>query len=278
MHYAKDVREISLDAKFLTTQTVGNILAERPSNSLGTQFVIGSVSIQNRTSATAVVGVGGRLPISMWEAGQWDESDYAAGTVATDDTTDAQDAGVGDFVIDVVGTNSDGFYIASSVPFNIVSLVLSQASSANAVYAAYYSKTTTATGFGNNYTTFTNTLVAPSFGTGEQLLWWNIPTDWVPTDSGTVIVNRHGLGIPVDKYVIVVKSTTAPDSTAGLASLIMLGRMYYSTAVVATDKTFLRTEDEGEFPILPQCDALCVAISNIAALQSRATVTFRMKG
>jgi len=279
MMYLKTPAEIALAAKFMTTQDDGNILAERPSNSFLTQFVLGSASIQNRSGSAAIVGIGGRLPIGMWEAGQWDDSDYAAGTVFTDDTTDAQDAGTGDFVMDVVGTNNDGFAIASAVPFNIVSVIVSQASSASTAWSASYSKATEGTGFSSNYTTLSNMLVAPSFGsTGEQLLWFNCPQDWVKTSSTTTVANRHGAGIPDDKYVLVIKSTTAPNSTAGLATLLVLGRMYYPTEAVADNATFLRTEDEGEFPILPQCDALCAAISDISTLGSRATATYRVKG
>lgn len=282
----KEPVEIMPLAKFMTSQTVGNILATRPQilkpngdtvDGVVTQFVIGSASLHNRSGASSINGIGGRIPIDLWEAGQWDDSEYAAGTVFADDTTDAQDAGTSDFTLDTVSTNNDGFLLACDIPFNIISVMVGTASVSNTAWKLYYSKATAGTGFSNNYTEIKNALVKPSFGsTGEQLIWFQPPQDWVKATSGTAIQDRHGATVP-EKFLLLIKSTSAPDTTAGLASLFILGRMYYSTAGVADKATFLRTEEESEMPIAPQLDALVCATSIISTEGSRATVTFRMK-
>ena len=264
MYYPKDVRDIALTAKFMTTQSAGNILSTVPPNSLSTQFAVGSVSIQNRSGNAAVVGIGGRLPISLWRAGQWDES----ATTYADDTTDAQDAGANDFALTTT-TNNDGCVILCRVPFNIISIVVGTSSGGTPAYDLAYSQS-------GGWATISNALVAPAFAsTGEQLVWFNVPNDWIVAN-----VTDHGTGIPVDGsgwYGLRIRATTAP-TTAPLATLLIVGRMYYATEAVADNATYLRAEDEGEFPILPQCDALCAAISDATGGQSRATATFRLKG
>ena len=272
--YAMDTSEISMPAKFMTTQNEGNRLKLFPSNTYFTKFCVESAEVHNRSGVSATCGFGGVLPLALWGAGQWDESDYVAGTVMDEDTTDAQDDGTNDFVLDVVGTNNDGFVIYSDVPFNIVSVIVGQASSAATVWAAYYSKPSTSTGFSSNYGTFSNMLVAPSFGTtGEKLIWFTPPSDWVKTSSTTAVVNRHGLGIPADKYVLVVKSTTAPNSTAGLASKIVVGRMVYSTEAIP-DNGVLSIVAPFELP--SYLESMAAAISDVTAVNSRATATYRL--
>lgn len=267
MTYLKTPVEAALVAKFMTTQSVGNLLATRPSNSFSTQFVLGSASVQNRSSNAAVVGVGGRMPVDLWEAGQWVD----ATTTYTADTTDAQDAGASDFALETL-TNNDGHIYLCQLPFNIISVIVGTASAGAtpAVYEVSYSLA------GGTWSTLSNLLVAPLFtSTGEQLLWFTPPANWAVTEAG------HGTGITTDRYGLRVRATTAPAGAglvAGLASLIVLGRMYYSTEAVADNATYLRTEDEAEFPIAPQLDGLCMAISDLTAVQSRATVTYRMKG
>lgn len=277
MNYTYDHAEIALPAKFMTSQAlgIGNILAALPANILSRQFAIRQADIQNRSGGVAAIGIGGVLPQSLWMAGQWDESEYAAGAPYTDDTTDAQDDGAGDFVLDVVGTNNDGFVLACDQPFNIASFILSQASASGTAWKVYYSKASTGTGFAANYTEITN-LLAVGFGTtGEMLLWFNKPQPWVPVQSATAIVNRHGAGMPTGKYIIIVKSTTAPATTAGLASTITLGHMIHSREAVADNGVF--TLDVGEVVLPPYLESLACAISSVSALQSRASVLYRLR-
>ncbi len=274
--YAYQPESKSWASKFLASQSNALVLATRPSNSQGTRFVIGEFSVHNRSGGAAVVGIGGRLPVSLWSFGFWDDSEYAAGTVYANDTTDAQDADTGDVNLDTVGTNNDGFVIGCDVPFNIASLHISQASANGTIWAAYYSIASAGTGFGSNFTQLSNLYVAPSFGsTGEQLLWFEPPVDWHKVGTSTAIVNRHGLTVP-SQYLLVVKATTAPDTTRGQMSLAVLGRMFGSTENVA-DNGILNNIGGKEIYLPPQCDAICAAIST-ANSQNRADVKWCYAG
>lgn len=276
--FTYDLIERSLPAKFMTTQSTGNILVPFPTNTRNANFCIQNIDINNRSSAVATVGFGGVLPIALWTAGRWDDSEYAAGTVGIDDTADAQSSTANDFAMDTVSVNNDGFYIASSVPFNVASIHVGQASAASTAWALYYSKPTAGTGFSSNYGTISNALVAPSFGsTGERLLWFNHPSDWIKTSSTTAIINRHGLGIPADNYVVLVKSTTAPNSTAGLASLIVVGQMFYGSENIADNNSFTRSFAPGEAQMFGYLESVAVAISDVTNLGSRATVQYRLR-
>lgn len=262
--------------KFLTSQSDSQVLATRPSNSKGGRFVIGDFNIHNRSGGVAMVGIGGRLPVSLWSLGFWTDANYAAGTVYASDTTDAQSAATGDVNLDTVSTNNDGFIIGCDVPFNIASLQISQASTAGTAWKLYYSIATAGAAFANNYTEITNAYVAPSFGaTGEQLIWFEPPTDWVKASAATAIINLHGLTVP-SQYLLLVKSTTAPNSARGVASLATLGRMMLTTEAVA-DNGVLTQLSGIQLSLPPQCDAICAAIS-VANSQNRASLSYRYSG
>lgn len=270
--------------KFLQSHADTQVLATRPSNSQGTHFVLSEFSVHNRSGGDAIVGIGGRVASSLWRFYTWTDANYAAGTVLTDDTTDAQDSDTGDVNLDTVSTNNDGFAIGCDMPFSLASLMISQASSAGTAWKVYYSIASSGTGFSSNFTEITNLYVAPSFGTtGEQLIWFEPPTDWYQVKSNTAIVNRHGrsdktvLGYTApSQYMLIVKSTTAPNSTRGQMTLATLGRMFFSTAGV-TDTGILTNIGGSELHLPAGCDAIAAAIS-VAAQQSRVDIKYRYAG
>lgn len=270
--------------KFLNSHSDLLTLATRPSESRGTHFVLGEFNIHNRAGEAAVVGIGGRIQASLWTFKTWTEANYAAGSVYTDDTADAQSSTSGDVNLDTVGTNNDGFAIGCDVPFNIASLVISQASSAATVWEVYYSKASTGTGFSSNFQQLTNLLVQPDFSaTGEQLIWFDAPADWHRVLPATAIVNRHGrsnlqvLGHTApSQYLLVVKSATAPDTTRGQMTIATLGRIMMAKANVS-DNAILNNIGGVELHLPPACDAICAAIS-VANNQNRATVSYRYSG
>lgn len=284
MEYVYEPVSQAWPTMFLQSHADTQVLATRPSNSQGTHFVLSEFSVHNRSGSDATVGIGGRIASSLWRFYTWDDSEYAAGTVLTDDTTDAQDSGTGDVNLDTVSTNNDGLAIGCNMPFNIASLMISQASTANTVWKVYYSIASAGTGFSNNFTEITNLYVAPSFGTtGEQLIWFEPPTDWYAVKSDTAIVNRHGrsdqtvLGYTAPRqYMLVVKSTTAPDTARGQMTIATLGRMFFSTAAVATDG-ILTNIGGSELHLPAGCDAVAAAIS-VAAQQSRVDIKYRYAG
>lgn len=247
--------------KFLTSQADNLSLAVRDPIGLATNFVIAEASIQNRSGSTVVAGIGGRYPIALWKAGQW----VNATTTYTDDTTDAQSAAANDVALTTLTVNN-GIIILCQVPFNIVSVVVGTAATGDAVYDLAYSKA------GGTWTTLTNPYVAPSFAaTGEQLIWFEEPTDWAVTEAG------HATGITTGYYGIRVRATTAPTVTAALGDLMTVGKMFFSTESV-TDNIILGIDNNiGELYLPPQCDAICAAIS-AANVQNRVTLKYRMAG
>ena len=284
MEYVYEPVSQAWPTKFLQSHANAQVLATRPPNSHGTHFVLSEFSVHNRSGGSAIVGIGGRIAASLWRFYTWDESEYAAGTVLTDDTTDAQDSGTGDVNLDTVSTNNDGFVIGCDMPFSIASFMISQASTASTAWQVYYSKASAGTGFPNNFTEITNLYVAPSFdSTGEQLIWFEPPTDWDQVKSDTAIVNRHGrsdrtvLGhVAPPQYLLVVKSSTAPNSTQGQMTLATLGRMLFTTVGVA-DGGILTNIGGVEKPLPAGCDAIAAAIS-VASQQSRVDVSYRYSG
>lgn len=247
-------------SKFLASQSDSLVLATRPQNSYGSRFVIGEFNIHNRSGGAAVVGVGGRLPQNLWTAGQI----VAAGTY-TDDTTDAQDADANDFALTTL-TQNDGFGVFGLVPFSIVSLIVGTAAAGGSpAWDLAYTKA------GGSWGTITNAYVSPLFTSiGEQLIWFEPPTDWAPAEAG------HGTGVPVGSYGIRCRATTAPNATAGLATNIVVGRMMLTTEGVA-DNAVLNNIGGAEIPLPPQFDAICAAIST-ADPQNRASVSWRYAG
>lgn len=284
MQFAYETVSRSWASKFLTTLDDSQVLVTRPSQSRGSRFCIGEYSVHNRSGGEATVGIGGRIPPSLWSCGFWDESEYAAGSVNIDETADAQSTATGDVNLDTVATNSDGFVIGCDIPFNLVSLNVSQASSASTVWQMYYSVASAGTGFSSNFTELTNAYVAPSFGTtGERIIWFEAPNNWHRVLPATSIINVHGrrdtqvLGYTApSQYLLVVKSTTAPDTTRGVMSFANLGRIFMSMEGVPDDGV-LTNIGNIELQLPPQCDAICAAIS-VANVQNRCDVKWRYSG
>jgi hypothetical protein len=276
----------SWPSKFLSSDSDLITMGIRPRHSYGTHFVLGEWSVHNRSASTVTAGVGGRIQSDLWRFYFWDDSEYAAGTVLTDDTTDAQDSGAGDVNLDTVGTNDDGFAIGCDAPFNIASLNVSQISDASTVWKVYYSIASAGTGFSSNFTEITNLHVAPSFGTGktgEQLIWFDAPPDWHAVEPATAIINRHGrsnlqvLGYTAPRqYMLVVKSTTAPDATRGQITQAMLGHMVMSTENLQDNQTLTNIGGQ-EIHLPASCDAVCAAIS-ASNVQNRVDMKWRYSG
>ena len=182
--------------------------------------------LHNRSGGVAFVGVGFRLHIRFWQAGQWDNSET---TAYIDDTTDAQDVGANDFALETAATANDGFVIASRVPFGWVSINVGTAGVDGAGAtdrAVRYSNwagtgwTTLATNsaYTDNFTS-TNTVWAA----GENVFVWRPPVNW-----GKVVSLN---GVPAGMYAINVQSTTAPDTTAALVTAIEVGTLIPVEAV-----------------------------------------------
>jgi hypothetical protein len=250
--------------KFLSSYTA-SVLGSRVTGSYANQFAAKKMRMENRSGSAAVIGWGGRLPndSTLWKAGQWVD----ASTTFVDDTTDAQDTGTGDFALTTT-TNDDGFIVLCQIPFNILSILLSQVTTGAPVYEVSYSIA------GGTWTALTlaNLLVAPDFATttGEKVIWWEKPGDWAVTEAG------HGTDIPTGYYGLLVKATTAP-SQAALATQMVPGVIVDSAKNVASNGYIEWDYSPGEKEIPPQCDALACAFS-VAADQNYVSGQWRLKG
>src|SRR5574343_520746 len=284
MQFAYETVSKAWGTKFLDSNSDLITLATKPQHSYGTRFVVKEFSLHNRSGSAAVLGIGGRMQSSAWTFSVWDDSEYAAASVLIDDTADAQNSTTGDVNLDTVGTANDGFAIGCDVPFNMVALMISQASTAGTAWAAYYSKVSSGTGFSNNYTQITKFYVAPDVSsTGEQLIWFDAPADWHRVLPATAIVNRHGrsnlqvLGYTAPpQYRLVVKSTTAPNATRGLLTLANLGHVVMSTVNIL-DGDILTNIGGADIYLPPVCDAICAATS-VADEQNRVDIKWRYSG
>src|SRR5688572_2923862 len=166
---------------------------------------LGWAQIQFRGTGTPEVGIGGRLHRHFWKAYSFDGE-----AELTDVTVEAQDVEVEDLPLEVQSDDDSGFLVASPYQFNCLDLKVTVASDGgSAVRVLQYSAP-------DGWVTIANPLVAPpsagNYATGETLIWWTIPQDWVP-----MVAADHGTGVPEGWYGIRVVATTAPSTTAGVA-------------------------------------------------------------
>lgn len=194
---------------------------------------LGYFSIQNRSGAAAVVGLGVRIPNRLWVAGQWVD----ATNTFTDDTADAQNTTTNDFPLETT-TTSDGYVIASPVKFNAVTINVTTASvdAGTVARAVRYSNTA-----GTGWTNFPANAIwvqdgaALNYVAGENLVVFEPQTDWGRVTAISTI--------PTGWYAINVRSTDEPATTAGLAKAIEVCRLYFLKEAVADNGT--NTQDFG---------------------------------
>jgi hypothetical protein len=219
-----------------------------------------------------VLGIGVRIPNYLWKAGQWTD----ATTTYTDDTTAAQDTTTGDFPMETT-TASDGHVILSRVPFNAVSYNVTTAS-VDATDPARAVRFSNAAGTGwqtaeSNLFILTGAVAAGEIATGEAVTVWSPPVDWGKSSS-------LATGLPDGYYAMNMRATTAPDTTAAVASSIEIFRLYYLTEAVADNATLTETFGVGEFVMASDVteglygDAL-VALFETANDGNRVTVQVR---
>ncbi|KKN35827.1 hypothetical protein LCGC14_0779750 [marine sediment metagenome] len=154
---------------------------------------------------------------TTWNAGQY----TVAGTVYTDDTTDAQDAGADDFQL-VSSTNGDGFFIACTHTFNKVVLKSAQqaAGSPVAVYEYYADDSTWKSC--SMVTTPTWTAAA-----GDRTIEFNYPSDMGRWDgSESILTNR---------FMFRVRFTTAPTG-AFSCDYATVHHTQYITQITGSDQ------------------------------------------
>lgn len=182
----------------------------------GEQLQLHEAVLNNRSGDVNTVGLAKQFDNDLWMAGQWDDSEEPS---LIDDTTDAQDAGADDFALQTT-TNNDGFVIQCRRPFDLISIDISTAESGGspAAEVAYWGT--------GGWTTISNSnlIVAPDFsGTGEVLIAFSQPLDMDVLAAGDDAVDTDEL--TAGYYAVRVRYTTAPSSTAALASAIRVGKL-----------------------------------------------------
>lgn len=163
------------------------------------RLYVGSVEVGNGSAAAMRVGWGYELPDVDWIAG------YSTLTTFTDDTTDAQDAGTGDFMLANKDVANSGFVVAAKTPFNLIGVTLATAAAtAGTVYYQY----SNGTAFSNLTTVTTGAMNATP---GDIYFMFLKPHDFAPF---TTAVN----GVPAGNYAFRAVFSTAPTTTSPLAT------------------------------------------------------------
>lgn len=164
------------------------------------------VEVGNSSGGDASCGWGVELPDAMWKAGLWDNSETPA---YIDDTTDAQDSGTSDFALQSL-TNNDGFVVQSTEKFNIIRILVGTAEVGTAATDEYTYWN------GSSWTTLPTLSTVDHTGTGDEFLQFLTPDDWAKLATGDTPVDSHGLD--AGSYAIRYRATTAPGTTAALAT------------------------------------------------------------
>jgi hypothetical protein len=256
-------------SKFLISQT-DVVLVNAPTVATGVggfpkQIIVGGFDLLNRSGFALTVGLAGRLPISLWKAGQ-----VTTGNVFTDDTTNAQSNNNNAFNLGTDGQVNSGIILLCRVPFNVISVVTTTQATATTTFDIAY---TAAAGV---WTTIANSLIAPDWQqvAGEQLATWPMPgSDWVVGVAG------HATNYPVDApgwYGIRIREL-ANNTAAGKAMVVVMGVSRYGITGLADKATESVNPALGELEIPPQCDALAAFFST-AADGNRVTARVRFRG
>ena len=230
----------------------------------GARLQLAYFALQNRSGGAANVGIGVRLPLAIWKAGQWTD----ATTTYTDDTTDFQDAGTSDAALETT-TNNDGFIVSSTKIFNALAINVGTASVGTPTRTLEYSTGTSTWTAITNYISFAGS--GANYATGESIIVWVPPANWAVMAAG------HGTGVTVGHYGIRIRATTAPVTTAGVASTMSVHRMYFLTEGLADNNLIDLPMGGMYFPMDPQGEALVSYISTVNN-QNRVTALVRARG
>jgi hypothetical protein len=196
---------------------------------------IGSIEVGNSSGDDASCGWGLELPDDMWYAGQYDAS---ATPHFVDDTTDAQDAGTGDFPLGADGEDGDGIVVQAKRPFSVVGFDLSEAGSGGGIATPTFQYWN-----GSAWTTLP-TFSVPDFTStaAYEYLVIHKPIDWAPLVSTDSPVASHGL--TAGMYAIKIVWATAPTNAAVADSIWLVDLRDFVEAVGDGKSVTLSTEGE----------------------------------
>lgn len=215
----------------------------------GLKLQLAYARLQNRSGSTCAVGIGVRLPLAMWKAGQW----VHATTTYTDDTADFQDAGTADAALETT-TNDDGFLVSSPILFNALAIAVTTASTGSPVRVIEYSTGTSGWTALTNPLSFAGASANYSGSGAENVIVWAPPADWAP------MANGHGTGVTVGHYGLRVRGTTAAG-VAGVAATMSVHRIYFPLEGLADNNLYEIPMASAYAPLEVNGDALVAFIS-----------------
>ena len=162
--------------------------------------VLNQVAMMHTGAGTAVLGVGNHLLDSKWLCGTWDDD-----AVGTEYTAHAKTA----LPLEVVGDDADGCVFFATEKFSAIRLVIGTATVDGGLYARRWTYWN-----GAAWATFTPLAeTAGGWAAGVHEVVFQPPADWAATSGAA----GEG-GLPTGYYAIKFDASTAPDTTAGIAS------------------------------------------------------------
>lgn len=199
------------------------------------------VQLGNSSGADASMGWGYSIVDDDWKAGLWDDS---ADPAYIDDTTDAQDAGTGDFALGSDTVANDGFAVQAKVFPNVIRIDIGTAEVGTASVAEYTYWN------GSSWGTLA-TIETPDFTTtGDQYLVALTPLDAALLASGDTPVDTEGM--TAGYYAVRVRFTTAAGTSAPIADELSLVHLLdYIEKVADGTASVETTEEEGTLLIPP---------------------------
>ncbi|MDF2457679.1 MAG: hypothetical protein K0S79_95 [Nitrospira sp.] len=222
--------------------------------------------LQYRGAGTPEVGIGGRLHSDYWRA-----YTMTGAAVLADDTVDAQDAGANDFPMEVLNDDNSGFLIASPYKFNCLDILAGATVSVGGAPVRILEYSGPA-----GWVTLSNPLVGPVTGghyvAGETLVFWTAPQNHQP-----MTVALHGTGVPEGWYGVRVKATTAPTTTAGLATSISVAIVKAWKDIPATAGIYTLAPSATPLHIDAPCDAL-VGVCSVAHDANQWSALVKVRG
>lgn len=237
----------------------------RSATNIGNTFQLAYAQMQNRSGSTVNLGLGVRLPISLWKAGQWTH----ATTTFVDDTTDFQDAGTADAALETTTVN-DGFLVSSPIPFNALAIAVTTASAGSPVRVIEYSNgASTWTGI-TNFINFAGSSANYTGSGAENVIVWVPPANWGKMTAS------HGTNVDTNHYGLRIRATTAP-STAGVAATMSVHRLYFLLEGLADGNVYEVPLGGMYFPFDVEGEALVSYIS-VLNNQNRVTALVRSRG
>lgn len=185
------------------------------------QLALGEITIENASGGAVDVGIGYKVADGRWKAGQYVD----ATTTYTDDTTDAQDSDTNDFALTTL-TNNDGFIVQSFEKFNLLGLTKTTAGNGASTLEYNYWN-------GSAWVALTTKeTLGDLTGTGDVFLAFLAPHDWAKSSASAAT------GIDTNMYALRVRATTAPVTTAALASLLWIGVLPFFKESLANNTQF----------------------------------------